>query len=171
MADLNLAMPRVFAREGGYVDNAADHGKQTNKGITIGTLLRHHPGASIDDLKNLTDAEATAIYRADYWDPIHGDAIADQIVAEKVFDLAVNMGVVHAVRILQLALCQLGRTVAVDGVMGTATIQAAGLETAEVLMPALRQEAARRYIRIVKADPTQRVFLLGWLTRALDMEA
>jgi type VI secretion system secreted protein VgrG len=164
-------MPRVFIREGGWSDNAADHGKQTNMGITIGTLTRHHPGASLEDLKNLTTDEATAIYRSDYWDPIHGDAIQDQVVAEKVFDLAINMGVDHAVRILQLALAQLGRLVMVDGVMGTATLQATGLETSEVLMPAIRQEAARRYISIVKADPTQRTFLLGWLIRALDMEA
>lgn len=171
MASLDLAMPRLFVREGGFSDIAADHGGATNLGITINTLRRHHPGASVEDLKALTAAEATAIYRADYWAPIHGDAIADQIVAEKVFDLAVNCGVVRAVRILQLALCALGRTVAVDGVMGPSTLQGIALETAETLMPALRQEAARWYVSLVKADHTQRTFLLGWLTRALDMEA
>jgi len=55
----------IIQREGGFSDRTADRGGATNFGITIQTLAawRKKP-VTVDDVKKLTPAEATEIYRA-----------------------------------------------------------------------------------------------------------
>lgn len=82
----------VLKYEGGYADNPADPGGATNRGITIATLRawRGHPVTKAD-VKALTEAEAVAIYKARYWDPIRGDQLPAG-VDHALFDIAVNSG-------------------------------------------------------------------------------
>ncbi len=88
MADFNAAIVKTLAREGGakYTDDPDDPGGATKYGIS----QRAYPDLNI---RNITEAEVRDIYKRDYWDRIRGDEIKSQIVAENIFDTAVNMGV------------------------------------------------------------------------------
>jgi len=84
MADFDRAIAFVLAREGAYVNNPADPGGETNFGI----CKRDYPAL---DIKNLTVAQATAIYKSDYWTPAGCEAMPWPL-SLIVFDTAVNMG-------------------------------------------------------------------------------
>ena len=110
----------VLRHEGGYVDHPRDPGGCTNRGITRRTLegWRREP-ASCADVRALTEAEARAIYRVQYWNGVHGDELPAGIDLV-AFDAAVNSGRRRAALWLQQAL-----GVTADGVIGPRTLRAA----------------------------------------------
>ena len=152
------AIAFVLAHEGGYSNNPADKGGPTNFGLS----QRQYPTMK---MRSLTREQAIEIYRRDYWLTIY-EQIVNQAVANKVFDMAVNMGPGIAHRLLQRACIDCGQPVGVDGVVGPVTIKAVNKIMPFDLLQALRQRAAERYHEIAAADPTQTVFLKGWLDRA-----
>jgi lysozyme family protein len=75
----------------------------------------------------MTEPEMREVYWRYYWQPVKGDEFAYPL-ALALFDTAVNMGTVTAVRLLQRAINDLlpkERWVAVDGVLGEQTLRAA----------------------------------------------
>ncbi|HMY41320.1 MAG TPA: glycosyl hydrolase 108 family protein, partial [Marinagarivorans sp.] len=120
MADFELAIVKTLAREGGskYTETPGDTGGATKFGIS----QRAYPQLNI---KNLTEAEAKAIYKRDYWDKIKGDLIANQGIAESIFDFAVNAGIKTASKLAQAAACEISAVNRppsfIDGVIGNAT--------------------------------------------------
>lgn len=158
MAAFDQAIGVVLAHEGGYTSNPDDPGGETNFGIS----KRRYPDL---DIKNLTVEEAKRIYQRDYW---KYDGIANQAVATKVFDLAVNMGSHTAHRLLQIAVNTLGHNVEVDGDFGPKTLSATNQVDAQKLLEELRAQAALEYSQIVLRNPGQQVFLLGWMRRAVS---
>ncbi len=157
------AVDRVLADEGGYVDNPADPGGETAYGIS----RQEYPCL---DLKKLTRQDAIALYYRDFW--CRGRyADLPEPVAEKLFDLAVNIGPEAAARCLQRALRAAGRRVADDGVIGDLTVLAACAAEKGALLSALRSEAAGHYRVVAARWPggravAEREFLQGWLNRA-----
>src|SRR5215510_13313140 len=108
------SLPFVLRWEGGFVDNPADPGGRTNRGVTqkVYDGWRQQQGLPTRDGKLLDDAEMHAIYQTGYWIPPRCDALESQLDLVQ-FDTAVNMGVGRAVRFLQtVAGC------AVDGDFG-----------------------------------------------------
>jgi lysozyme family protein len=93
--NFNDAFTRLLGTEGGYVDNPADPGGETNWGIS----KRSYPNV---DIKALTIDAARAIYLTDFWNRIKADQLPDG-VAFQLFDFAVNSGIETAVRYLQRA--------------------------------------------------------------------
>lgn len=111
------SLPFVLRWEGGFIDQPADPGGRTNKGITqeIYDRWRARQGAPPRDVKLLEDVEMRAIYETDYWLPPRCDLLEQQLDLVQ-FDTAVNMGVGRAVRFLQTAVgCN------ADGDFGPAT--------------------------------------------------
>ena len=167
MADFDLAIPITLAHEGGFFHNTTT-GEVVNMGITLTTLrslqvLRTNGPATPDDInfvRTLTEDEAREIYRSEYWDKLCLDAIDSQDVAAKVFDLAVNMGVVTSARILQQAV-----GVPVDGIVGPHTIGAANTTDPVALLGMIRSRAATRYWQIATENPLLAENLPGWLHR------
>lgn len=102
---------RVIGNEGGYVDNPADPGGETNWGIS----KRSYPTV---DIKNLTKEDAKGIYFRDFWQAAQMDQY-DAAIAFQVFDAAVNHGIRPAIRFLQQA-----AGVTQDGVVGAQTVNA-----------------------------------------------
>ena len=142
------AVAMVLKHEGGYVNDSRDPGGETRYGIS----KRAYPDV---DILRLTEDEAKAIYRRDYWDKLRTDEIPEEL-AICLFDAAVNMGRDRAVRLLQRA-CG----VAQDGVMGGNTIAAANrLPEAVVRFSAERVIA---YTGIRGFD----TFGKGWLRRTI----
>jgi len=143
----------VLSNEGGLSNDSADAGGLTNFGISQAA----YPNL---DIRNLTRADAEAIYQRDFW---RYDAIENQRVATKLFDAAVNMGPVKATRLLQLALgaIEAGPVVA-DGVIGSHTIEAINAADSDKLIDEYKARLAKYY-----AELNQPEFLLGWLRRAV----
>lgn len=154
--------------EGGskFTDISADKGGATKWGITISTWIKN--GADKDgdgdidvqDLKLSTEQDAMKIAKKLYWDKVMGDSINSQSVAEFVFDWAYNSGVGTAVRKVQGLV---GATV--DGSMGPKTVQAINQRDAKILFTQLKTDREAFYRSIVHNNPSQGMFLKGWLNR------
>jgi len=129
MNNSERAIPKILKHEGGYVNNPADPGGATNKGITIATFRRYiKPGGTIADLKALTESQAVVVYKRQYWDAVSADLLPSG-VDYAVADFAVNSGPSRAGKYLQKVV-----GTAQDGVVGPATIAAArGLSAPDVI--------------------------------------
>jgi lysozyme family protein len=169
MADFNAFFPKLLGFEGGFVDDPADPGGATNKGITMKTfsgcarnLLGIEP--TLGNLKALTDEQAGKIYKALYWDKVRGDDIALQELADIVFDFYVNAGG-NATKLLQKVMNAAGAHVAVDGAIGPATIQALqGLDQKDIYRR-YKQGRIDYYRDLAANHPSLAKFLKGWLNR------
>jgi len=155
------AVARVLADEGGYVNNPADPGGETNFGIS----KRSYPDL---DIKSLTRDRAIDIYFRDWWTKYGFDRLTPEIGA-KLFDLAVNEDDQHAVRTLQRALRACGVVVDEDGNLGPKTVAAANsVANTESLLVGIRCEAASYYRLLAALHHRDEVFLKGWLNRAYE---
>jgi lysozyme family protein len=163
------SLPFVLRWEGGFVDNPRDRGGRTNRGITqkVYDSWRQQQGASPRDVQLLEDAEMRAIYQAQYWLPPRCDLLESALDLVQI-DTAVNMGPGRAVQFLQSAMgC------GVDGQFGPTT-QKAIQECDLGATTAACCDAREQYYRaLVARDPTQAIFLRGWMNRlnALRVEA
>jgi len=107
----------TLGSEGGFTENAADPGNWTGGAIGQGALRGTKYGISAAaypalDIANLTQADAQAIYRRDYWAKLQGDALPLPL-AFVAFDAAVNAGLRRSVIWLQQAAGQ-----GADGALG-----------------------------------------------------
>jgi hypothetical protein len=152
----------VLKNEGGFVDDPEDPGGATNMGITIGTLRawRGQP-VTVEDVRNLSQQEARAIYRANYWNPLRCDDLplgVDMVV----FDFGVNAGIRRSAMTLQQVV-----GVAQDGIVGPETLAAvARFAPAQVVD---RFGAARlAFYRDLKDWPE---FGKGWTDREAESQS
>jgi lysozyme family protein len=171
MADFNSFFPTLLKHEGGFVDDPDDPGGATNKGVTMGTfqqcakrLLGIQP--TLANLRALSDSQAGTIYKALYWDKVHGDQIALQPLANIVFDFQVNAGA-NASRLLQTVLNAQGAQpqLVVDGAIGAGTLAALKQANATAVYAAYKQGRRDYYTNLVKKNPKLAKFLKGWLAR------
>lgn len=117
------AFDRLIGHEGKFTNDRADRGNWTTGVIGKGSLNGTKYGISAMtypdlDIRNLTLAQAKAIYKRDWWDKINAESIHTAIVFQ-VWDFAVNAGMGTAKRKLQKAV-----GVAEDGIIGRKTLQA-----------------------------------------------
>jgi len=162
MAHFPTALPWILAHEGGWVDDPDDPGGATNQGITLMTAQRHGIMTK-EALRNIAPSQVASIYRSDYW---RFDGVDDQLVATKVFDMAVNFGRKTAVRMVQAALNELGAYIIPDGLWGPETEAALNATEPRHLLMLLCRDCADRYRQIVANRPASAKFLKGWLRRA-----
>jgi lysozyme family protein len=95
----------ILLDEGGFVHNLADPGGATNFGITQETLgaSRGHP-VSIEDVRQLTEAEARQIYQRRYITGPGFGRLTSPALRGVMADCCVLHGERNAVRMLQRAL-------------------------------------------------------------------
>lgn len=149
--NFDQAFDRLIGNEGGYTNNPADPGGETNWGIS----KRSYPNV---DIANLTREGAKAIYLQDFWQRGQMDQY-DPAIAFQVFDAAVNHGIETAVRLLQQA-----AGVADDGHIGPVTVAAV---KAKSVTDMLMLFIARR-IKFWTKLSTWPTFGKGWANRAAD---
>jgi lysozyme family protein len=147
----------VINNEGGYVNNPNDSGGETNFGIT----KRTYPNL---DIENLTRSEAVGIYKKDFWDKYNFDKIRNFDVAQKLFDMSVNMGHKQAVKLLQQAHGGLH----VDGIMGTITFGEINQGRPEQLLEKFREKIGNLWFVILRMPYFLRVGLKGLLNEKLQ---
>jgi lysozyme family protein len=154
----------IVQREGGFVNNPNDAGGATKYGITIATLAawRGSP-VSVEDVRNLTVAEAAAIYEKRYIVDPGLDSVLDPQLRELLVDFGVLSGPKRAVMGLQKAL---GFSDAeCDGMFGPKSRAAlAAVTNIKALFYAVKCERLEQLLRIC-ANPTQSVFANGWANR------
>ena len=153
------AFEYMLSNEGGYVFDKNDPGGETKYGIS----KKSYPSLNI---KALTLSEAKKIYYCDYWLKGNFDKISDQIVATQVFDLSVNLGIRASTIVLQRALRSCDKLVAEDGLIGSETLSAVSNSDPNILLAAIKSEAAGYYRLIATKNQNQKKFLNGWLNRA-----
>jgi lysozyme family protein len=165
---LEDALAFTLGNEGGYTNHPADPGGATNFGIIQRNLDKWngvHPDQGFpSDVKDLTQDQAETIYRTDYW---RWDGILEPALAIKLFDIGVNCGLGTAIKLLQKAVNVLVTPpISIDGQLGPATLGAANTQPPDALIQALCQVQQDYYRAIVDRNPSQSVFLKGWLNRA-----
>lgn len=153
------AVEKVLAHEGGYVNDPHDPGGETNFGIS----KRSYPKL---DIRSLNRYQATLIYYTDWWQRYGYDMIADDALAAKVFDFAVNMGPARAGKILQEAVNRTSPAeLSVDGQLGPLSMEAVNNHpNPPLLLAELKLGAISFYAGLKSASR----YLVGWVRRALD---
>lgn len=150
----------VIKREGPFNHLKADKGGATNWGITLGTLQHVRPGSTVADLKALTPDAAMTIYREMYF-VAPGIHKLPEVLWPVMVDFGINSGPGTAIKALQEVI-----GVTADGSIGPKTI-AAALAAGDVTT-GISKWRVMMIGRIVRRDPSQLVFLQGWLNRALS---
>lgn len=164
----------IIRHEGGFVNRKEDRGGPTKYGITQAVLSEwlRRP-ASVEDVKALTEEEAREIYEIRYLTGPRIHLLPDppQTI---LLDMAVNHGPAAAIKIAQRVVNAAGfGPIDVDGVLGPQSREAIA-EAQEQMGPyfqnAIVDERVKLFNAIVRNDPSQAVFLKGWLARAASFK-
>ncbi|HEY2393879.1 MAG TPA: glycosyl hydrolase 108 family protein [Candidatus Angelobacter sp.] len=169
MADFKPAFAFVLQHEdavrAGKV--TVDAGGRTRFGIAE----KFHPELPEDFFSGpAEDALLTAekIEEDQYWKPMRLDEIGNQAVANKLLDMAVNMGVRQAAVYAQRAVNMLAGSarLAEDGVMGARTLAVVNAVNSDAYEQRLCELSVAHYRHVAAVNPAQAVNLRGWLKRA-----
>ena len=161
MADYKKLIPIIKRWEGGYVNHPLDKGGCTNSGVTI-SAYRYAFGKSktCEDLKNMKEEEWEYIFKTNYWDRWKADEINNQSVANICVDYVWASGV-YGIKYIQQIL-----GVTADGIVGKKTLAALnGYKNQKLLFEKIWARRKYHFETIVKRNPSQKVFLRGWLRR------
>jgi lysozyme family protein len=154
-------MPHILRWEGGFVYDPIDAGGATMKGVTLATFRRFYGvGATVEQLKAITDAQWLHIFKVGYWDMCRADDIRNQSVAGAIVDWAYNSGPATAAKKVQVIV-----GVSADGVIGPLTIAAINAADPRQLFNAIKASRIRFIEDIVRDKPSQAKFLKGWKNR------
>ena len=167
MADFGPAFERMIHDEGGFqlTNIPGDRGGQTYAGIAR-NANPNWPGWALVDRQEMGGQLTPMVrefYRVNYWDRIRGDEIADQQIAETIFNFGVNAGVVLAIKLAQVVAGAVP-----DGGIGPKTIELLNRCTTKGFMASYAIAKIQRYANICNKDRSQSKFLLGWINRTLQ---
>jgi lysozyme family protein len=170
MADFKAAFAFVLQHEDSTRSGkvTVDAGGRTRFGIAE----KFHPDLPEEFFSGPAEdalAEAEKIEEREYWGAMRLVEVEDQNVANKLFDMAVNMGVRQASIYAQQAmnaLVAVNARVAEDGVIGPRTLAAINAAAPIAYYQLLCQFSAAYYRHLVAVNPALAVNLVGWLKRA-----
>lgn len=178
----------VLGFEGGYVNDPADRGGETNYGITYNTLNDAKNKGWIPfnvTIQNIQLEHAKIIYKKGYWDAIQADSLPHPLDLI-LFDSAVNHGPNAAVKLLQKSLNALLRytELKIDGIVGPLTLRAVNDYIGLGSTPGTPPDSNIRYLcidvllnrvelysSIVNSNRSQEKFLKGWLNRVFKLKS
>lgn len=144
--EFDVYFDRLMTREGrgfSYFRKGEGNDPPTKMGITINTFRKKYPGASVEDLKNMTEVQAKEIYHDFYYKHYGIDKVPEE-VREQTFDLYVN----HSPK-------------------GVRQIQKNANRFKELPRGNALVEGRREYYHsLVVSNPEKEVFMDGWMNRA-----
>lgn len=179
VAALAVTFTGIYRDEGGYANDEADRGGETNFGVTIATAReagylgqmrdfpKHCYGASV-----CADKVYTELYvRRPGFLPMYA---IEPAVADKLVNTGINMGPPWPTSWMQVAIKVSGVPVATDAKMGPKTVAAyrqlqakyGKVGACRIVLDAMIAGQTQRYLGIIKARPSQVKYRNGWLTRA-----
>ena len=128
--------------------------------------MKEYSKVSPYDVQTLEEKQANEIYRALYWNPLCLGRIKSQAIANAIMSMGVNFGIKAAATSAQRAFGVVGGVgIIVDGSMGEITARAINSVNDERFLFEYFKDCQRRYIDICVKNPTQVVFLRGWMNR------
>lgn len=161
-----IALPLVLKYEGGFTDHPLDKGGATNKGIIQSEYdaYRKEKKLNCQSVKFISQEEVEYIYFNKYWLKAKCEQMPKK-VAVIHFDTSVNTGVKQAAKFLQ-------RSVKVedDGAVGKITLEAVNKLDQEMIITSYLDQRKSFYEYLVEKNPTQKVFLNGWLNRISNLK-
>ena len=190
MANVNVLLPFILRWEGGFVNDPADAGGATNKGVTIATWRNvgydkdGDGDIDVDDLKLITDADVRdRVLVPHYWNRWKADQIRSQKVANILVDWVWGSGK-HGIVIPQRLL-----GVETDGIVGNKTLAAVNGADPNRLFDAIfaarmkflnditaesiakyEKRIGRRATESELMKNTNKRFLKGWTRRLNDIK-
>lgn len=162
------ALPLVLVFEGEeFTNHPNDKGGPTKWGIIqkVYDAYRLEKGLPKRSTKEIEIEEVQDIYFNKYWLPAKCELMEEKLSVVN-FDIAVNMGVGRATKFLQTALAVL-----VDGDFGNKSVEALKKSNQQEIAKKVIQLRKDFYNKIVENNPSQSVFLKGWLRRVNLVEA
>lgn len=175
MSDFNAALQVILKHEGGWVDDPADRGGETNFGISTKIItdegltnveLGLPSGRERGWLKPMHINAAIHVYKKLYWDRYGYGQINDQTVATKICDAAVNMGGLQAAKLAQRAATACGQPATDDGKLGPKSFAAINACVPYEFLVAMKDQMERFYEAIIVARPANEKFRKNWMKRA-----
>ena len=168
MANFDPIYKQTIKNEGGFIlENVeGDTGGQTYAGIArnvfpnwIGWKLIDKGDTTSDNVKqNVYD-----FYYTEFWKPVRGEEIKEQVVASNLFDFGVNAGVGTAIKLAQSLYTETPSTKMTDDALNKINAM-----TAHDFVSSFFIMKVIRYVTICNKNKTQSKFLLGWLNRAIS---
>ena len=191
MAKVDVLVPWLLRWEGGFVNDPADPGGATNKGVTIATWKRcgydkdDDGDIDIDDLRKLSDEDVrNRVLKPFYWDRWKADLIDSQKVANILVDWMWGSGV-NGIIIPQRIL-----GVVPDGKVGYHTLMAVNSYNPDILfdkiydarvkfLNEITRDSINKYIKKIGRNATEKElmehtykrFLAGWLNRLASIKS
>jgi len=165
------ALPFILKHEGDKLFIDEKNNECSRYGITQALLRTINYG--ITDPNNLATSDVENIYNRYFWNPNKLSEVNSQLIANKIFDMAVNMGNYTAIKLLQASLNSVGGSCVIDGIMGPHSIieinsfLGHATDSEERLLSELVLKATAYYISIAKGPKAK--YLKGWLARAEDI--
>lgn len=164
--NLTRSLELIFGHEGGFTADRRDRGNWTTGKVGSGQLKGTKYGISAmsypkEDIRNLTLARATEIYRRDFAAKVRFDELPSG-VDHAVLDFAINSGPSRAAKYLQQVL-----GVAPDGAIGPVTLAAAAKSDARSVIRRLC-DARLKFMRGL--DDLWPTYGRGWTTRVERVE-
>lgn len=163
----NETLEQAFlrAKKTGWSNDPLDRGGATMIGVTIGTYRTYctykgRKRPTIIDLKNITYKEWRDIVHTLYWSKWKADLIEDQDVANIVVDWVWASGQGIGIKRVQKIL-----GVTADGIVGPKTLAAINTANPRELVKKVYDARAAHFNAIVKANPSQKKWLKGWMNR------
>jgi lysozyme family protein len=178
MADFELAFEFVMNHEDPHRSGKVneDAGGKTRFGIA----QKFHPALPEEFFSGPADEalkQAEEIMRGEYWDRMRLEEVRNQNVANKLFDMAVNMGVHQAAVYAQRAVNGMlharvapprlaGAVLVEDGVLGDKSLAAINALEPLAYYQLLCEWSRQHYVHVASINAAQAVNLNGWLKRA-----
>ena len=155
----------ILSREGGYTNNPADRGGPTNFGVTQATLAEWR-GVEVtpEDVEQMTIDEARSIYLTNYLIKPRLYNINNAELLAHVFDCAINHGPSRVIKWLQ----EIVGTEPTGTLDWNTTLAINNYSDPDKLYSKLLARRIVFYGEIVRNKPSQSVFIVGWLKRAVS---
>ena len=165
----DTAMKWVFVHEGGYSTDRNDPGNWTGGKVGKGTLKGTKYGISAKaypklDIKGLSQDDARALYKRDYWDKVQGDKLPAGLDSV-AFDGAINSGPSQSAKWIQRSV-----GAPADGIIGEQTLKAVD-EAARRNEEKLIGNACGQRLAFMKSLSTWKRYGKGWKRRVDEVEA
>ena len=160
MADKNRLIPIIKKWEGGYSDNPNDRGGATNSGVTLAVYQSvYGKSKTKNDLKRMTNDQWDYIFTKLYWNKWKADDIKNQSIANILVDWVWMSGIGTIKKIQSL----FGLTA--DGIVGNKTLSYINSNNQEEIFKKIWNRRKSFYDSLVANNPSQKVFLKGWMNR------
>lgn len=190
LSDYNKAfiIRRYTAIEAGYVNDPNDLGGETNHGITKALATEYKKDLTAKfgwdgTMKNLPKEAAFWLYDVEFWTKMRLDDVASihVLLADKMFDIAINAGKTRSTKFLQEFLNvnnnqqKLYKDLVVDGGMGDTTVgtlkayyAARGVQGLKIALFQLTCRQCSYYTDISMGREANERFTYGWTVRAYE---